>query len=420
MRFGEGDVAQLPVLLPACATVGTAERTLVHRLVGVCRQRRVGVERAYALCPRVCQKRDAMVAAHAAGLARTRPGRQPSELLLRVEEGLHVAALLRGMQDVGQRELASEGIPKAVVGQHVAVVDLPVVGAVVIRRAVLLNFIEVAGEEVSAEEATVEGAHLLVAAALHSDAVEQGIPRLEASLLRLLQGFVRSEFRPPVLPGLFLADIAAGSPRLHLAARAELEVTAETLALAVPFMRESLLVLPFPCAVVEYWLVKLHDKKAAEVLAMIDETLVVDPARHLPFLLIHMDLRLGGVAVDNQVSVLFLGIRKAKMDTSLSRSHLCSYAVVERDAVVVRLSGLLAMAETRASLIGIDFQVTCFREESIDGIVAYPGRRLVRLTESSDLIRLIKVLKALAIGSRLGRPHVLSKRHSRCWEGVAV
>ena len=78
------------------------------------------------------------------------------------------------------------------------------------------------------------------------------------------------------------------------------------------------------------------------------------------------------------------------------------------------------MAETRASLIGIDLQVARFREESIDGIIAYPRRRLMALAKSPDLIRLIKVLEALAVGSRLGRPHVLGIRHSRSWESVAV
>ena len=153
---------------------------------------------------------------------------------------------------------------------------------------------------------------------------------------------------------------------------------------------------------------------------MIDETLVVDPARNLPFLWIYMDFRLGGIAVDDQVSVLFLRIRKAKMHASLCWSHLCTNAVIEGDAVVVRLSDLLAMAETCASFIGIDLQVTCFREESIDSIVANPRRRLMALAKSPDLIRLIKVLEALAVGSRLGRPHVLGIRHSRSREGVAV
>ena len=185
-------------------------------------------------------------------------------------------------------------------------------------------------------------------------------------------------------------------------------------------MRESLLVLPFPCAVIEYRLVELNDKEAAEVLAMIDETLVVDPARNLPFLWIYMDFRLGGIAVDNKESVLFLRIRKAKMHASLCWSNLCTNAIVEGDAVVVRMSDLLAMAETCASLIGIDLQVARFREESIDGIVANPRRRLMALAKSPDLIRLIKVLKTLAIGSRLGRPHVLGIRHSRSREGVAV
>ncbi len=149
-----------------------------------------------------------MVATHASSLARTRPCRQPSELLLRVEKGLHVLSLLSRMQDICQGELASEGVPKAVVGQHITLVDFSVVGTIIIRCAVLLDFIELAGEKISPKEATIEGPQLLFAPSFHSDAVQQGIPRLEASLLCLLQSFVRAEFRAPVLPGLFLGDVA--------------------------------------------------------------------------------------------------------------------------------------------------------------------------------------------------------------------
>ena len=99
-----------------------------------------------------------MVATHASSLARTRPCRQPSELLLRVKKGLHILSLLSRMQDICQGELASEGVPKAVVGQHIAVVDLPVVGAIIIRCAVRLDFVEVTGKQIRPEQATIEGA----------------------------------------------------------------------------------------------------------------------------------------------------------------------------------------------------------------------------------------------------------------------
>ena len=209
MRLWESDVAQLPILFPTSSTVRATKRSFVHSLVSIGSQSGIRVERVYPFCPRICQKRYTMVATHAASLARARPCRQPSELLLRIEKGLHVASLLRGMQDICQRELASEGVPKAVVGQHIPVVNLPVIGTVVIRSTVIrLILIEVSGEEVSSEEATIKGSQLLFAASFHLDAVQQGIPRLEASLLCLFQVLVRTQFRAPVLPGLFLGDIA--------------------------------------------------------------------------------------------------------------------------------------------------------------------------------------------------------------------
>ena len=83
-----------------------------------------------------------MVAAHAARLAGERPRRQPAALFLSGQQGVHITALLSGMQDIGERELAAEGVPKAVVGKHITVVNLSVVGTIIIRCAVLLDFVE--------------------------------------------------------------------------------------------------------------------------------------------------------------------------------------------------------------------------------------------------------------------------------------
>ena len=157
-----------------------------------------------------------MVAAHAARLAWAGPCRQPPDLLLGVEEGLHVAPLLRRMQDVCQGELAAECVPKAIVREHVAVVDLAVVGTIIIRCAVLLDFIELAGEEVSAEEAGVERAKLFLCSAFHSDTVQQGVPRLKAPFLCLLQGFVGSQLAFQYQYSLFVANVRRGCFSLNL------------------------------------------------------------------------------------------------------------------------------------------------------------------------------------------------------------
>ena len=112
------------------------------------------------------------------------------------------------MQDICQGELTSEGIPKAVVGQHITLVDFSIVGTIIIRCAVRPDFIELAREQVCPKQTTIEGSQLLFASSFHSDAVQQSIPRLEAPLLCLFQSFIRAQFRAPVLPGLFLGDVA--------------------------------------------------------------------------------------------------------------------------------------------------------------------------------------------------------------------
>ena len=59
---------------------------------------------------------------------------------------------------------------------------LAVVGAVIVGIALGVAFVELAREEVGAEQARIEGADLLVGAAFDCDAAQQGVPRLGAAL----------------------------------------------------------------------------------------------------------------------------------------------------------------------------------------------------------------------------------------------
>ena len=194
VRLRERHISQSVVLMPSRTAVGTAHRTLVESLVGIALEHGVYRHRAYALGKSVCKERYGVVAQHASRLSGARPCGKPSQLLLlHVEHSLHVASLLSGVQNVGKRELRAEGIPKTVVGIHISVVYLAVVRAVIIRFAIPVKVVKTAREQVGAEQTRIEGAHVLIGAALHAHTVEQIVPHLEAARLCRLERAVASE-----------------------------------------------------------------------------------------------------------------------------------------------------------------------------------------------------------------------------------
>ena len=222
---------------------------------------------------------------------------------------------------------------------------------------------------------------------------------------------------------MLLGDIATGGAGLDAGAGLEAEVAAVAFAAAAVAIRLELCLIflgAVPNAVVENRLVELDDEVAAEVLAVVDEALVVDPTRHLPLFGIDAELAHLGIAVDDEEGILAFGVGEAQMHAALRRGHLGTDAVVEGDAVVVRMSLFLAVAEGGAALVWIDFQFAGLGEESIDGVVADPGRALVALPESADLVGVVEVLEALTVRPRLRRPHVLGVGHGGGGERVAV
>ena len=99
------------------------------------------------------------------------------------------------MQNVCQRELRAEGIPETIVGKHISVVDFTVVRAVIVRRPVLLDFIEHAREQIGTEQAGIERADFLVRPTFHVDSSQQVVPHLAATLLGGLKGLVGTKLR---------------------------------------------------------------------------------------------------------------------------------------------------------------------------------------------------------------------------------
>ena len=420
-RLGIGDIAQLPVLLPSGAAVGAAPRALVHRLVGVGFEGLGRVERADALDPGVRQQRNRVVAEHAARLARSGPRGEPAALLLRGQQRLHVAALHGGVQDVRQRELRAERVPEAVVGVHVPCVHLAVVGAVIVGVALGVALVELAREEVGAEQARVEGADLLVRAALHVDAAQQGVPRRRAALLGRLERLVGAQLAFERYERLLGADVGRGGLGLHLRAGLEAHVGSVAVARALGLAREDLVLAVLPRAPLLEGLVELDDEVVAEGLRMVHEALVIDPARDAPLLGVDLHLALGEVAVEHQIGRTALpGIGEAQVHAARGGRHFGRDAVVERHLVVVGLADLVRMAELRGARLLVHDQLADLGHERIDGVVAHPRAALVGLLEAADLVHGVLVFPPFAVRAGLRRPGVHGVGHRRGGIGVAV
>lgn len=346
VRLRERHISQSVVLMPSRTAVGTAHRTLVESLVGIALEHGVYRHRAYALGKSVCKERYGVVAQHASRLSGARPCGKPSQLLLlHVEHSLHVASLLSGVQNVGKRELRAEGIPKTVVGIHISVVYLTVVRAVIIRFAIPVKVVITAREQVGAEQTRIEGAHVLIGAALHAHTVEEIVPHLEAARLCRLERAVASELAFKVKLRLSVAYVRRRCLCLHLAAGTELDVHTRALALGVGLAAEGTVVLVLPRAVVGKSLVELHHKVAAEVLRMVHKAVVAHPSAYLTPLCVYLHLAGVGIAVYHKKCVLPLGVRETQMHAPVGGSHLGGYAIVERHLIIMRTSHLVVVTE---------------------------------------------------------------------------
>ena len=166
------DVTQREIFLPAVAPAGGSAGAVVGRLMIISGERLVRVEGADAFRPGVGEQRDGVTTNHTAVLIGERPRGKPAELLVAIEHRVHIAALHRGMQDAGQRELGPECIPKTGVRIIIAGVDLVVVRAPVVGIALGVILEERAGEDARTEEARIEGLQVLLIIIFHEYAAE--------------------------------------------------------------------------------------------------------------------------------------------------------------------------------------------------------------------------------------------------------
>ena len=154
-------------------------------------------------------------------MSRTRPLRKETALQIGIDKTLlYLHALVR-INQVHQREKASEGVPESGVGRHVAGLYLAVVRAVVDAHAIGIDLGQIAGEKERAVEARVECADPVNVAVADLDAAESGVPAVAAGILhgveRLALDFAEIEL------GLVNADERGRYAEVHFLSPDRLE-----------------------------------------------------------------------------------------------------------------------------------------------------------------------------------------------------
>jgi hypothetical protein len=76
------------------------------------------------------------------------------------------------VQDIGQRELGTESVPKTIIGKHISIMNLLIVRTIVVRRTILFLLIKLMGKQIGTEHAGVEGFHILLGSTFHQHTIQ--------------------------------------------------------------------------------------------------------------------------------------------------------------------------------------------------------------------------------------------------------
>ena len=146
-------------------------------------------------------------------MSRARPLRKETALQIGIDKTLLDLHALVRINQVHQREKASESIPEPGVGRHVAWLHLSVVRAVVDALAIGIDLGQIAREKERAVEARVECADPVNVSVADLDAAERGVPAVAAGILhgveRLALDFAEIEL------GLVNADERRSHAEVH-------------------------------------------------------------------------------------------------------------------------------------------------------------------------------------------------------------
>ncbi len=150
--------------------------------------------------------RSRVVAHHAVAVARAGPLGQEAALAIGIGQACQHLLALVGIDQVEQREQAAECVPEARVGEQIALVHLPVIGAVVHHLALRVYLVETAWEQQCPIETGVECAQVVAVIVLCLDATQHVVPavapgthdlveRAAAQLLQVEQGLLGADER---------------------------------------------------------------------------------------------------------------------------------------------------------------------------------------------------------------------------------
>ena len=367
-----------------------------------------------------------LVAHHAAAVPGRRPLGQETAFAVCVRQACLHPGVLRRIDEVQQREERAERVPEPGVGVHVSGQHLAVVGAVMHRAAVGGDFVEFAREERRTVEARVEGAVLLLGAALDLDASQHLVPALLRTGLHLVEVGI-ADLGVEVAHGLLRGDERRSDARRNLlaAARGEVHLGSGMVALGrlAAIGIEEPAAGPIAAEVVGQLhgrerLVEADDEPVAEVLG--HAAAVARGVARYGAVVDDLHARSAVEGVDDDAAFIAFGEREAQHRGAVRRGELDPHvAVGQVDLIIIGPRLLALVREPAAAALLVDFVPAAHGHQRKLPVVVDPRRGLVGLLEAADRVRTVGIGPSVAHPAGLGRPEVHAPRKGCGRVGVA-
>ena len=173
-----GHVAQLIIVFVSLTSRAANGRmygigTMLHGL-----PQGFGVGRANPFQIGVGHDRGGIIAHHATAMARTGPLRKESALPVSVGQTLLHLGVHRRINQIEEGEQAAEGVPEACISKHIARQHLAIIGTIMNRIAVFVDFVEASWEEHRPIEAAVERTQMVDIVVFHLDTAQHLVPTM--------------------------------------------------------------------------------------------------------------------------------------------------------------------------------------------------------------------------------------------------
>lgn len=162
-----------------------------------------------------------VVTNHTSAVTRARPFGEETAFFISISKTFLHLFIHRRINEVEQGEEATESIPETGVGKHISGENLTIVGAIVDRIAILVEFIERAGEEHRAIKTRIESAELVDVVVFNFDTAKSLIPNITTGVFYLLKVVIAELFEVKI--SLVIANERRRYTRVNLFAARSLK-----------------------------------------------------------------------------------------------------------------------------------------------------------------------------------------------------